>query len=322
MKKLFFSIAALAAIVVMGSCSKDSSLNNQTEKSVGSVTVSLNVNSGIEVSGSSSSMDKSTVNSTKTLTTRAGETTVTTPDPFTVDLSKYTYTAYFVAAETAGDYTAGDLVRKVTVKGGANSISVPAIKYNIYVTNYDPAPAITPAKGSNQESAVQGLENQLPESSNSTLYLFGSQRGADFSHTTDATTNVATVKLTNHYAAVCIAANDFVKSVSYKPAPKDPNTYITSYATSQNWFYMYINTKVTTIPNSIITLQNFSGTTPPTSYDLNKKFDQKSNPLVADNVYMFTVNDDYTGGGTTGGATLTVSTDVFKQTKSSNLSVY
>jgi hypothetical protein len=136
MKKLFFSIAALAAIVVMGSCSKDSSLNNQTAKSVGNVTVSLNVNSGIEVSGSSSSMDKSTVNSTKTLTTRAGETTVTTPDPFTVDLSNYKYTAYFVAAKTAGDYTAGDLVRKVTVTGGANSISVPAITYNIYVTNY------------------------------------------------------------------------------------------------------------------------------------------------------------------------------------------
>jgi hypothetical protein len=118
MKKLIFSIAALAAIVVMGSCSKDSDLTNKTAESVGNVTVSLNVNSGIEVSGSSSSMDKSTVNSTKTLTTRAGETTVTTPDPFTVDLSNYKYTAYFVAAETAGDYTAGDLVRKVTVTGG------------------------------------------------------------------------------------------------------------------------------------------------------------------------------------------------------------
>jgi hypothetical protein len=315
MKKLIFSIAALAAIVVMGSCSQDSSLNNQTEKSVGNVTVSLNVNSGIEVSENNSSMDKSTVNSTRALTTRAGGTT-TTPAPFTVDLSKYEYTAYFVAAQDAGDYKTGDLVRKVTVTGGNNSISVPAIKYNIYVTNYDPATAIT--TGSQKESAVTGLEKQLPESSTSTLYLFGSQLGADFSNTTDATQNKATVNLTNHYAAVCIAANDFVKSVSYEPTPNDPHTYVT-YATSQNWFYMYINTSVTTMPNSIIALQNFSGTIPP-DYDLNTKFD-KTNPLVADNVYMFTVNDDYTGGGQ-GGATLTVSTDVFKQTKSSNLSVY
>ncbi len=268
-------------------------------------------------------MDKSTVNSTKALTTRAGETTVTTPDPFTVDLSNYKYTAYFVAAQDAGDYKTGDLVRKVAVTGGANSISVPAIKYNIYVTNYDPATAITPATGSNQESTVKGLENQLPESSLSTLYLFGSQQDADFSNTTDATQNVATVKLTNHYAAVCIAANDFVKSVSYKQTTTDNSrAYETSYDNNKTWFYMYINTSVTTMPNSIIILQNFSGTTPPTNYELNKKFDKTSNPLVADNVYMFTVNDDYTGGGTTGGATLTVSTDVFKQTKSSNLSVY
>ena len=322
MKKLIFSIAALAAIVVMGSCSQDSDLTNKTAESVGNVTVSLNVNSGIEVSGSSSSMDKSTVNSTKTLTTRAGETTVTTPDPFTVDLSSYKYTAYFVAAEEAGDYKAGDLVRKVTVTGGANSISVPAIKYHIYVTNYDPAKPITPATGSNQESAVKDIENQLPESSTSTLYLFGSQSDADFSNTTDATKNVATVKLNNHYAAVCIAANDFVKSVSYKQTTTDNSrAYETSYSNNNTWFYMYINTDVITMPNSTIALQNFSGTTPP-SYDLNNKFDKTSNPLVADNVYMFTVNDDYTGGGTTGGATLTVLTDVFKQTKSSNLSVY
>ncbi len=319
MKKLIFSIAALAAIVVMGSCSKDSDLTNKTAESVGNVTVSLNVNSGIEVSGSSSSMDKSTVNSTKTLTTRVGETTVTTPDPFTVDLSSYKYTAYFVAAEAAGDYKAGDLVRKVTVTGGANSISVPAIKYNIYVTNYDPT-TITPATGSNQEDAIKNIENQLPESSTSILYLFGSQSDADFSNTTDATKNAATVKLNNHYAAVCIAANDFVNSVSYKQTTTDKSrACVTSYGNNNTWFYMYINTSVTKMPNSTIALQKISGTQ---SYALNKKFDQKSNPLVADNVYMFTVNDDYTGGGTTGGATLTVSTDVFKQTKSSNLSVY
>lgn len=313
MKKLFFSIAALAAIVVMGSCSKDSSLNNQTAKSVGNVTVSLNVNSGIQVSENNSSMTNSP--------TRAAKTRAEGGTDFILDLSNYKYTAYFVAAEKAGDYNVGDLVRKVSVKGGANSISVPAIKYNIYVTNYDPKTAI--ATGSNQESAVKDLENQLPESSTSTLYLFGSQQNADFSNTTDATQNAATVKLTNHYAAICIAVNDFVQSVSYRQTTTaNSRTYETSYSKNNTWFYMYINTAVTTMPNSTITLQNFSGTTPPKSYDLNKKFDQNSNPLVADNVYMFTVNDDYTGGGTTGGATLTVSTDVFKQTKSSNLSVY
>lgn len=321
MKKFIYSIAALAAIVVMGSCSQDSDLTSVKSSSskIDSVTVGLNINTGIEVSESSSNMGKSTANSANTSLTRAGETTVTTPANFSVDLSNYQYTAYFVAAEKTDEYVKGALVRKVTVKSGDNPISVPAMKYNIYVTNYDPTTTINAATGADQEQSIEDLESQLPESSTSTLYLFGSQLGADFSATTATTNHKATVTLTNHYAAVCIAANDFVKSVTYKATTtNDSRTFVTDYVTNQSWYYMYINTQVTQIPNSIIALQKIQGLE---SYDLNKKFDKASHPLTADNVYQFTVSDDYTGGGQ-GGAILTLNTTVFTQTNSNDLNVY
>ena len=333
MKKLIFSIAALAAIVVMGSCSQDSSLNNQTEKSVGNVTVSLNVNSGIEVSGSSSSMDKSTVNSTKTLTTRAGS--VDKDNNFSATLPT-SYTAYFVATKAAKGYSKGAIVQKVTVKeGNDNKITVPAIDCNIYVTNYDPYTPINIDTTATKfkESDVVALEDSLPKSS-TTLYLYGSSN-ADFSTSTTGTTVSATVTLTNHYAAVCVSNNkntsstpvNYVTGVAFNYTNSDYNNgnlpfrEIKDYDTDNTWFYMYIKasgttkkTNVSTTSNSTISLnQNaFATSLANPNWSLDKS-------ITADKVYQYTVKA--TNGGQ--GATLYVVETAFTGTPNTDdLNVY
>ena len=336
MKKLIFSIAALAAIVVMGSCSQDSDLTNKTAESVGNVTVSLNVNSGIEVSGSSSSMDKSTVNSTKTLTTRAGS--VDKDNNFSATLPT-SYTAYFVAAKAAKGYSKGAIVQKVTVKTGSNSISVPAIDCNIYVTNYDPYTPINidTTATTFKESDVVALEDSLPKSS-TTLYLYGSSN-ADFSTSTTGTVVSAKVNLTNHYAAVCVSNNkntsstsiNYVTGVAFNYTSSDysnkklPSREIKDYDktsdTDNTWFYMYIkasgttnNTNVSTTSNSTISLNKNAFATPlaNSTWNLDKS-------ITADKVYQYTVKA--TNGGQ--GATLDVEETAFTGTPNTDdLNVY
>ncbi|MCH3992551.1 MAG: hypothetical protein LKF06_00520 [Prevotella sp.] len=335
MKKLIFSIAALAAIVVMGSCSQDSDLTNKTAESVGNVTVSLNVNSGIEVSGSSSSMDKSTVNSTKTLTTRAGSVDKYNNFSATIPTS---YTAYFVAAKPAKGYSKGAIVQKATVTTTkSNSISVPAIDCNIYVTNYDPYTPINidTTATTFKESDVVALEDSLPKSS-TTLYLYGSSN-ADFSTPTTGTVVSATVTLTNHYAAVCVSNNKNTSSTNYvtgvafnytssdysnKELPfREIKDYDKTSDKNNTWFYMYIkapgtknNTNVSTTSNSTISLnQNaFATKLANSTWSLDKS-------ITADEVYQYTVKA--TNGGQ--GATLDVKETAFTGTPNKDdLNVY
>jgi len=319
MKKLIFSIAALAAIVVMGSCSKDSSLNNQTEKSVGSVTVSLNVNSGIEVSESSSSLNNQTAKSeTSTragISTRADGDNETPTTSFAADLSTTTYTAYFVATTAQGDYKAGQIVRKISgiKENTATSVSVPAISYTVYVTNYSTK---APDQGG-QEADVTSLEDNLPESS-TILYLFG-KNTADLS---SGTSQNIQVTLNNKYAAVCVADNDFVKGVTYTPATPATNlTSATSYIldswqtdTKWNkapWYYMYIRADKSATSNSTIALNTANmGGNASTTWPLDKA-------ISADQIYQYTVKS------VTGGASLTVTEKVFQQQiKTGELNVY
>jgi hypothetical protein len=136
MKKFIYSIAALAAIVVMGSCSQDSDLTETSisQSKIDSVTVGLSINTGITVSESNSSMAKSIANvpvTRATVATRADETTTTTT---VTEANTHTtttnfaptypssYTVYFVAndgtADTnskQGDYANGTIVRTITI---------------------------------------------------------------------------------------------------------------------------------------------------------------------------------------------------------------
>lgn len=326
MKKLIFSIAALAAIVVMGSCSKDSSLNNQTEKSVGSVTVSLSVNSGIEVSESSSSLNNQTAKSeTSTragISTRAdGSAGVNNPTPDFAPTYPTSYTAYFVADGAQSGYTDNEIVRVVTINNATaptqdnpnvvtnTKITVPALKYNIIVTNYTPS-TNTPTAG----DTWSDFETLLPTSS-TTLYLYG-QKGKDLSSSTTSVVT-ANVTLDNNYAAVCVAHNNFVTGVKYNV---DNNAYTDG--TSDNsglgkWYYLYVransasgyNDALNT--NSALTIKNIANIT---SYTL-------SEPIAAGNIYQYTINDNFTGtGGNENG--LTISVTPFKDAGTKDLSVY
>jgi hypothetical protein len=317
MKKLIFSIAALAAIVVMGSCSKDSDLTNKTAESVGNVTVSLNVNSGIEVSGSSSSLNNQTAKSeTSTragISTRADVDNETPTTNFAADLSSTTYTAYFVATADQGEYKKGQIVRKISgiKENTATSISIPAISYTVYVTNYD---TNAPDQGG-QETDVTNLEDNLPESS-TVLYLFG-KNTADLS---SGASQSIQVTLNNKYAAVCVANNDFVTGVAYTPTTSLPSVtayILDSWQTTETawndkapWYYMYIRADKSATSNSTIALNTANmGGNASTTWPLN-------NDITADQIYQYTVKS------VNGGASLTVTENVFKQINSSVLNVY
>lgn len=355
MKKILFSFAALAAIIVMGSCSNDSDLTGSSSansKSIGDVTVNLNINPGVSVSGSNSSMAKSTVNSVNKSLTRAAMTrtaaSTTSADAnnpsssFTPTLPS-TFTAYFVATADEGDYKAGEIVRTASVNTGNNSLTIPAIPYKVYVTNYTPSKDIsgTFKAGSSEETSVltdslsagaegkwnlERLEANLPTSS-TTLYLFGDSI-ADFSNTTGTAT--ATVRMVNHYAAVCVAHNDFVSAVNYDTNSGNADN-VTAYndGGSANWYNLYIrvNSVVSDAgtANSWLTLENITGLST-NSKTGDGKISETNNvftflldkTIAANNIYQYTINDNYSGG-----ANLTVTATAFNGTPiSDGLSVY
>jgi hypothetical protein len=356
MKKIIFSIAALTAIVVMGSCSNDSDLTNSTVSSetVGDVTVSLNINPGVKVSESNSSMAQSTTGSASKTLTRAAMTrgdastsSANANNPtssFTPTLPS-SFTAYFVATTDEGDYKAGEIVRTATVSTGSNSLKIPAISYQIYVTNYTPSADITGGSfkagssdntevyvdslkaGEEGKANLERLEANLPTSS-TTLYLFGDST-ADFSTTTGTTT--ATVRMVNHYAAVCVAHNDFVNAVAYDTDSKNADN-ITTYndGGSANWYNLYIrvNSVVSDAgtTNSSLTLANIAGLSANSKTGdgkITKTTDGVftfllDKTIAANNIYQYTINDNYSGG-----ANLTVTATAFNGTPiSDDLSVY
>lgn len=271
MKRIIFSLAiVITTIMIMSSCSDDSALvvNTANSKNSSSVTeISLNINSGIDVSEESSTFFNSSAVKAST------RSTTSTSTNFSAKLPSQ-FTAYFVAAEATSEYTQGAIVRKVSVSTGSNNISVPAIKYHIYVTNYAP----TADKDINQESDVEALENSIPR--DTTLYLYG-RSDADFSSTT-STAN-ATVALTNHYAAVCVANNGHVKSVCYKDGTETTNYALDS---TKQWYYMYVKapTDGTTNTDFTVTVENLAGIPDGTEYTFSEN-------VTADNIYQYTVNE-------------------------------
>jgi hypothetical protein len=357
MKKLIFSIAALAAIVVMGSCSQDSDLTNTTASSKtkqDSVTIGLSINTGITVSESNSSMAKSTANVPVTraaVATRADQTTTeanthTTTTDFAPTYPT-SYTVYFVADDGTtnssakqGDYTNGTIVRTITITTNSttditsgtpsavdgdgktittsssnsnntetytlSSIKIPALNYKVYVTNY-----------STSQKAGGEFEAETLPTSSTTLYL-NNGVGTTADLTSNKSTNrTVTVALTNNYAAVAVAHNDFIKSVKFNSTIPYPYGDLNI----GSWYYLYINTENSSTANSTINLQNIASAS--TSVTLNPS-------ITAGNIYQFTINDNYTGGnwsddgsGATGsGDGLTISVTPFTNNGTSDLSVY
>ena len=139
------------------------------------------------------------------------------------------YTAYFVSAETKGQYTLGQLIKTITVNEGTQTVTVPKLKYDVYVTNYQ--------KEGNWFTWNDAVA-QLPLSSEA-LYLFG-KNTIDYSATDNGT-----VEVLNPYAAVMVLDNQYVTG-----APRfygDGKDYVKA----GDWWLRYIrldntNTKVPT----------------------------------------------------------------------------
>lgn len=167
------------------------------------------------------------------------------------------YKAYFVSKETKGEYTDGQLVKVIDVVSGGNTITIPKLNYDVYVTNYDTAAD----KWYTWSNAVE----QLPQSS-AELYLYG-KNNIDYSTVTEGT-----VELANPYAAVMIKNNQWVNGTpKFYGDGKD-------YFIGGSWYIRYIRTGNT---NTQIPI-NIAGN-PNTNYTLNRS-------IEANNIYQFTID--------------------------------
>lgn len=131
------------------------------------------------------------------------------------------YKAYFVSKQTKGQYTEGQVVKVIDVVAGGNTITIPKLDYDVYVTNY----THSAEKWYTWNDAIE----QLPQSSH-VLYLYGKNR-IDYSTVTQGQ-----VELINPYAAVMIQQNQWVNGIpKFYGDGKD-------YTTVTGWYLNYIRT--------------------------------------------------------------------------------
>lgn len=167
------------------------------------------------------------------------------------------YKAYFISKETKGEYTDGQLVKVIDVVAGGNTITIPKLNYDVYVTNYEH----TADKWYTWSNAVE----QLPQSSEN-LYLYG-KNNIDYSTVTEGT-----VELANPYAAVMIKNNQWLNGTpKFYGDGKD-------YFVGGSWYVRYIRTGNT---NTQIPI-NIAGN-PNTHFTL-------SRTTEANNIYQFTID--------------------------------
>lgn len=247
----FRKLIMLFMMVVMfflSSCSK----KEITVKDGGSpITIEMSLSSGINVSE---------------VTRASSDFTPTVPDK---------YKAYFVASENTESYKAGDIVRIVDVSLGSNKIKIPDLKYNIYISNYN-------LKTISKESDLKTMLSSLPPSSTS-LYLVKEDDNVMFH-----ATKTIQEKLINNYAAVCVAANNFVTGATYDISPSENETNI--YKLNGNWYYLYIKACApNSMTSSTVWLKNIPYNTG--SYKLDK-------PIEPNYIYEFTVTDNTNVGFT------------------------
>ena len=223
MKKFMLTFIVLPILATF-SCSGEDEATGLLENSTNNNNVTIQLRAEPEVTEHISSFEKT---NTGKIFTRAGE---TSSDSIFTPILPSTFKAYFVAAENKGQYQAGSMVKTVVVNDGTNDITVPAMKYKIYVTNYD----IDNIQNNSD------VEASLPESS-SILYYYGSDE-----KDLDSSGIIVDIALTEPYAAVAIYKNNCISSA---PIYKDSSTY----SSTGNWYYLYIRNSETStkIPVSI-----------------------------------------------------------------------
>lgn len=167
------------------------------------------------------------------------------------------YKAYFVSKQTKGEYTQGQVVKVIDVVAGNNTITIPKLDYDVYVTNY----SHTAEKWYTWPDAIE----QLPQSSH-TLYLFGQNR-IDYSTVTEGQ-----VELSNPYSAVMIEQNQWVSGT--------PKFYGDSrdYFSVPGWYVLYIRTGDTHTQIPISIPGNYN-----THYTLSRS-------INANEIYQYTIN--------------------------------
>lgn len=165
-----------------------------------------------------------------------------------------TFTAYFVAKETKGQYTKDQIVKEIVVNAGTNTIEVPKMNLHVYVTNY--------SKNGNWFTWPDAIE-QMPMTSNE-IYMIGDDL-IDFNTVTEAA-----VEVFNPYAAVMIMNNQVVNGI---PKSNDTNDDYTR--VSDHWYNLYIRMDYTNtmVPISIVGNPN-------DLYTLNR-------PIEANKIYQF-----------------------------------
>ena len=169
------------------------------------------------------------------------------------------YKAYFIADETKGDYTAGQLVTTIEVKPGLQTITIPKLQYKVYVTNY----ISTQASWYTWTDALE----QLPQASK-TLYLFGSNV---IDYKLDI---VGEVLVKNPYAAVMIQGSTRITEAPYH---YDTNTdYV---QVSDGWWLKYIRNKTTNTGVKIV-------------FTTETKQITINDPIEANKVYKYTLLAD------------------------------
>ena len=215
MKKL---ILALAVTFGLTSCSEDTIINNY-EVTVENVTVEFGAktliteNSGVFAKGTKG-FDKTYVH--------------TLPTDFT---------ARFVCDEDRGQYKKGEVLKSLSVVNGVNQVlSLPKLKYKVYVSNY-----VMPNQNETQNypwyytaGTVSSISNQIPAYTDDIL-LFGID-------TIDYTTVTSgTVTLSNPYSAVMVKNTSSVASAPFFNTGNKTYTLVAN----DSWYLLYIKNSTT-----------------------------------------------------------------------------
>ena len=230
MKKNIF-LYIIAIVLVFVSCSKDDS----TSPTVKYITINLQIggDSTLNLSGGStpftySNSDKEFVKKEENIvTTRSSNIINFVPEVPTK------FTAYFIANETKNGYSINQFVDSIPVYTGSNYITVPAMKYKVYVSNYkDPGREINGYGGDWYDGYyTDPMQWPFPESS-TTLYLYGDS-ALDFTNSVSGE-----VKLINPFAAIAIYNNQYVIGYPFYFSHSETTSVLT---TDKQWYYLYVN---------------------------------------------------------------------------------
>jgi hypothetical protein len=230
MKKIV-SLYIIAVALIFSSCTKD---NAPTTAKYVTVNLQIGADTTLNLSGGSTSFNYN--NSAKEfikkpiVATRAIVNGVNVPD-FVPEVPKQ-FTAYLIANENKNGYSINQFVDSVTVHTGSNHITVPAMKYRVYVSNYKyPGMETNTWSWGNWYSGEFSNPMEWPFPGSSTiLYLYGKNENMDFTNGA-----VGEIQMTNPYAAVCVYKNEYVKT------PPIAYTNEEYFSQKGNWYYTYIN---------------------------------------------------------------------------------